>query len=99
MFRWDPSQISSEWSLNGEITGYCLKNTSGGQPMMKHGEQDNTWVVETALLEAKWKSIGILERILLRIRSDARKASMEDSNNGNMETAIPSDTLSGFPSN
>ena len=55
------------------------------------------------LVRSKWKSIGILDRILMRIRSEAQTVSMEYSNSNNMDTATSSDnadtTSSGFPSN
>ena len=55
------------------------------------------------LVRSKWKSIGILGRILMRIRSEAKTSSMEEFNSENMETATPSETVdttpSGFSSN
>ena len=55
------------------------------------------------LVKSKWKSIGILGRILMRIRSEAQTGSMEESISGNMDTANPlepvDNTHSGFSSN
>ena len=55
------------------------------------------------LVKSKWKSIGILGRILMWIRSEAQTGSMEESISGNMDTAYPlkpvDNTHSGFSSN
>ena len=55
------------------------------------------------LVKSKWKLIGILGRILMRIRSEAQTGSMEESISGNMDTANPlepvDNTHSGFSSN
>ena len=55
------------------------------------------------LVKSKWKSIGILGRILMWIRSEAQTGSMEESISGNMDTANPlepvDNTHSGFSSN
>ena len=58
--------------------------------MMRHGEQDNILVAD-CLTESKWKSIGILGRILMRIRREAQTASIEEANSENMDILTPSD--------
>ena len=55
------------------------------------------------LVESKWKSIGILGRILMRIRIEAQTDSIKEFISGNMDTANPLETVdttpSGFSSN
>ena len=55
------------------------------------------------LVKSKWKSIGILGRILMRVRSEAQTSSIEEFISGNMDTANPLEpvdsTHSGFSSN
>ena len=43
------------------------------------------------LTESKWKSIGILGRILMKIRSEAQTASIEESNSENMDILTQQD--------
>ena len=50
------------------------------------------------LTESKWKSIGILGRILMRIRSESQTSSIDEVNNDNMDTLIPADRDGTIPS-
>ena len=60
-----------------------------GQPL---GSKD-------CLTQSKWKSTGILGRILMRIRSEAQKSSLETPENSEtMETSNTTDTTIGCPS-
>ena len=58
---------------------------------------DETWGTgqhlgsRDCLTKSKWKSIGILGRILMRIRSEAQTASVDKANSENMDTLTPSD--------
>ena len=58
---------------------------------------DETWGTgqhlgsRDCLTESKQKSIGILGRILMRIRSEAHTASIEEANSENMDILTPSD--------
>ena len=50
------------------------------------------------LTESKWKSTGILGRILMRIRSEAQTSSIDEDNNDNMDTLTPADRDDTIPS-
>ena len=50
------------------------------------------------LNESKWKSIGILGRILMRIRSEAQTSSLDEVINDNIDAAIPINIDSTMPS-
>ena len=50
------------------------------------------------LTESKWKSIGILGRILIRIRSEAQTSSIVEVNNDNIDTLTPADRDGTIPS-
>ena len=50
------------------------------------------------LTGSKWKSIGILGRILMRIRSEAQTSSIDEVNNDNMDTLTPADRDGTTPS-
>ena len=51
------------------------------------------------LTESKWKSIGILGRILMRIRSEAQTSSLDEVINDNIDAATPVNRDSTIPSN
>ena len=50
------------------------------------------------LTESKWKSIGILGRILMRIRSEAQTSSLDEVINDNIDAATPINIDSTIPS-
>ena len=50
------------------------------------------------LTESKWKSIGILGRILMRIRREAQTSPIDEVNNDNMNTLNPADRDDTSPS-
>ena len=50
------------------------------------------------LTESKWKSIGILGRILMRIRSEAQTSSVEQTNSDSMDILTPTDREDTIPS-
>ena len=50
------------------------------------------------LVRSKWKLIGILGRILMRIRSKAQTDCMEEFNSGNIDTANSLETVDTTPS-
>ena len=50
------------------------------------------------LTESKWKSIGILGRILMRIRSEAQTSSVEEANSDNMDILTSTDRDDTIPS-
>ena len=72
-----------------------LLNT--GEKTLVEASYDETWGTgqhlgsRDCLTESKWKSIGILGRILMRIRSEAQTASADEANSENMDTLTPSD--------
>ena len=50
------------------------------------------------LTESKWKSTGILGRILMRIRSEAQTSSIDEVSSDNMDTITPANSDSTIPS-
>ena len=80
-----------------------------GEKTLVEASYDEAWGTgqhlgsRDCLVRSKWKSTGILGRILMWIRSDAQTDSLEEFNSGNMDTANPSETVdttpSGFSSN
>ena len=68
-----------------------------GEKTLVEASYDETWGTgqhlgsRDCLPKSKWKSIGILGRILMRIRSEAQTASVDEANSENMDTFTPSD--------
>ena len=68
-----------------------------GEKTLVEANYDETWGTgqhlgsRDCLTEGKWKSIGILGRILMRIRSEAQTSSIDEVNNDNMDTLTPAD--------
>ena len=76
-----------------------------GEKTLVEASYDEAWGTgqhlgsKDCLIRSKWKSVGILGRILMKIRSEAQKPSMEAPDNClTMETSNPSNTSVGFPS-
>ena len=76
-----------------------------GEKTLVEASYDEAWGTgqhlgsKDCLIRSKWKSVGILGRILMKIRSEAQKPSMEAPDNClTMETPNPSNTSVGFPS-
>ena len=63
-----------------------------GEKTLVEASYDETWETgqhlgsRDCLTKSKWKSIGILGRILMRIRSEAQTSSIEEINSDNMDT-------------
>ena len=74
-----------------------------GEKTLVEASYDETWGTgqhldsRDGLTESKWKSIGILGRILKRIRSEAQTASVEEANSENMDILTPSDREDTIP--
>ena len=68
-----------------------------GEKTLVEASYDEAWGTgqhlgsRDCLTESKWKSIGILGRILMRIRREAQAASIEEANSENMDILTPSD--------
>ena len=68
-----------------------------GEKTLEEASYDETWGTgqhlgsRDCLTEGKWKSIGMLGRILMRIRSEAQTSSKDEVNNDNMDTLTPTD--------
>ena len=75
-----------------------------GEKTLVEASYDEAWGTgqylgsRDCLTESKWKSIGILGRILMRIRSEAQTSSMDEVNNDNMDTLTPADRDGTIPS-
>ena len=75
-----------------------------GDKTLVEASYDETWGTRqhlgsrNCLVRSKWKSIGILGRILMWIRSEAQTGSLEELNSGNMDTANPLVTVDTTPS-
>ena len=78
-----------------------LLNT--GEKTLVEASYDETWGIgqhldsRDCLTESKWKSIGILGRIPMRIRSEAQTASVDEANSENMDTLTPLDKEDTIP--
>ena len=76
-----------------------------GETTLVEASYDEAWGTgqhlgsRDCLTESKWKSIGILGRILMRIRSEAQTSSIDEVNNDNMNTLTPADRDGTIPSN
>ena len=74
-----------------------------GEKTLVEASYDETWGTgqhlgsRDCLTKSKWKSIGILGRILMRIRSEAQTASVEEANSENMDILTPSDREDNIP--
>ena len=76
-----------------------------GEKTLVEASYDKAWGTgqplgsKDCLVKSKWKSAGILGRILMRIRNEAQISYMEaPDNNVTMETSNPSNASVGFPS-
>ena len=75
-----------------------------GEKTLVEASYDEAWGTgqylgsRDCLTESKWKSIGILGRILMRIRSEAQTSSIDQVNNDNMDTLTPADRDGTIPS-
>ena len=72
-----------------------------GEKTLVEASYDEAWGTgqhlgsRDCLTESKWKSIGILGRILMRIRCEAQTSSIDEVN---MDTLIPADSNGTIPS-
>ena len=75
-----------------------------GEKTLVEASYDEAWGTgqhlgsRDCLTESKWKSIGILGRILMRIRSEVQTSSIDEVNNDNMDTLTPADSDGTIPS-
>ena len=75
-----------------------------GEKTLVEASYDEAWGTgqhlgsRDCLTESKWKSIGILGRILMMIRSEAQTSSIDEVNNDNMDTLPPADRDGTIPS-
>ena len=74
-----------------------------GEKTLVEASYDETWGTgqhlgsRDCLTKSKWKSIGILGRILMRIRREAQTASVDEANSKKMDTLIPPDNEDIIP--
>ena len=75
-----------------------------GDKILVEASYDEAWGTgqhlgsRDCLTESKWKSIGILGRILMRIRSEAQTSSLDEVINDNIDAATPVNRDSTIPS-
>ena len=75
-----------------------------GEKTLVEASYDEAWGTgqhlgsRDCLTESKWKSIGILGRILMRIRSEAQTSSVEEANSDNMDILTSTDRDDTIPS-
>ena len=100
------SGIQAKFLQNEHLMEWLLET---GEKTLAEANYDETWGTgqhlgsRDCLVRSKWKSVGILGRILMRIRSEAPTSLIEESSIKNMDTVTSvnsEDTIpSGFPSN
>ena len=80
------------------------KLLDSGEKTLVEASYDEAWGTgqhlgsRDCLTESKWKSIGILGRILMRIRSEAQTSSVEEANSDNMDILTSTDRDDTIPS-
>ena len=93
--------IQAKFSQNEHLMEKLLDT---GEKTLVEASYDEAWgtgqhlVSRDCLIESKWKSIGILSRILMRIKSEAQTSSIDEVNNDTMDTLTPADSNGTIPS-